>query len=85
MNPAVTLGVYIREGKAENTSFMVKLILMQFIGAFVGVGLCMDQLGSSNLQWKAAHPFTRIPVSWMPTVCPTNPTTGLCDGEGRAF
>ena len=85
MNPAVSLGVYIREGKSENTSFLIKIILMQFVGAFIGVALCMDALGSSNMAWKQVHPTTRIPEAWMPTVCPVNPVTGDCDAEGRAL
>ena len=85
MNPAVSLGVYIREGKSENTGFLIKIIIMQFVGAFAGVFLSFDALASTDLAWKKNHPNTSVPESWMPTVCPVNPTTGLCDGTGRAF
>jgi glycerol uptake facilitator-like aquaporin len=85
MNPAVSLGVYIREGKSENTGFLIKIIIMQFIGAFVGVALSCDALSSTSMTWRKQYPHTSIPESWMPTVCPVNPTTGDCDGTGRAM
>ena len=58
MNPAVSLGVYIREGKSENTGFLIKLMLMQFIGAFVGVALSYDALASSSMEWRKQFPNT---------------------------
>lgn len=85
MNPAVSLGVYIREGKSENTGFLIKIMIMQFIGAFVGVALCNDALGSSSLEWRKQFPNTTIPEDWMPTVCPVNPLNGECDASGRAM
>jgi len=85
MNPAVSLGVYLREGRSENTGFLMKIIIFQFVGAFIGVALCFDALSSNNLEWKKSHPNTSVPEVWMPTVCPVNPTTGMCDGNGRGF
>ena len=85
MNPAVSVGVFIREGKGENMGFLIKIILAQFIGALCGVALCYDALSSDTLEWRKAHPTTSVPEEWMPTVCPINPDTGACDATGRAI
>jgi len=85
MNPAVSLGVFIREGKGENAGLFVMIVIAQFIGAFCGVALCLDELGSDSLEWRKKHPSTSIPEEWMPTVCPIDTETMGCAASGRAF
>ena len=48
MNPAVTYGVYTREGKQENKVFMYKIWVGQMIGAFSGVALSFHLLGHAG-------------------------------------
>jgi len=36
-NPAVTMGVYFKEGKKSNTGFALMIILAEFVGAALGV------------------------------------------------
>lgn len=56
-NPAVTLGVWVRERKyAENFCFMLFIIISQITGALVGM-----MLGYSVLRVKVEHDYTILP------------------------
>mmetsp|Transcript_20845 Transcript_20845/g.25556 ORF Transcript_20845/g.25556 Transcript_20845/m.25556 type:complete len:261 (-) Transcript_20845:209-991(-) len=77
-NPAVTLGVYISEGKySENASWLAIVWCAQVLGGLLGWGLCEltlfgDKLGS-------------IPEGDVAILCPQDPTNtdaskSVCDG-----
>ena len=66
-NPAVTLGVYISEGKwKENASWLVSIIVAQVLGAFVAQGLATLTLFEDTL--------SNIPAANVPKLCPQDPT-----------
>lgn len=78
VNPAVTLGVYIREGQIENKEALFKMIIAQFIGAIAGAVMAINSLASDSKVWRQVHPNSEVPLEWMPTVCPVDPISGLC-------
>lgn len=73
-NPAVTIGVYLAEGKfLQNLLFMIEIIVAQLIGGLLAVGMAYLSLYDSS---------TKKPVDgWVPTLCPKNKFDSTdCDG-----
>lgn len=62
-----------------------KIILGQFMGAIAGAVFAINHLESVNEQWRRVHPVNKIPLEWMPTVCPTDPVTELCQSSDRGL
>jgi glycerol uptake facilitator-like aquaporin len=85
MNPSVTIGVYVREGRQENRHIAFKIIVAQFLGGVFGVIVAMNNLASSSERWRRVHPNSKVPVEWMPTVCPVDPLTGQCTAHDRGY
>jgi glycerol uptake facilitator-like aquaporin len=56
MNPAVTLGVFIKEGKKENWDFLIKIWIAQFVGAMFGAICGLNALASQSDTWRRLHP-----------------------------
>lgn len=78
-NPAVTLGVYISEGKfGANISWLGILWVAQILGACLAWGLCESTLFGEKLG--------EIPSGDVQILCPQDPTNGnwpaksVCDG-----
>ena len=62
-----------------------KIILAQFAGAFIGAVFAMDNLEARSDEWRRAHPVAKVPIDWMPTVCPVDPITELCQSNDRGL
>jgi len=73
-NPAVTLGVYIKEAKwRENASWLVLVILAQLCGGFLAQGLTEVTLFEDTIG--------NIPADSVAKICPQSPTNAeVCDG-----
>jgi glycerol uptake facilitator-like aquaporin len=83
MNPAVTLGVFIREGKIENKGFFALLCFAQFLGAIFGAILAINALASGSDTWRRQHPNSSVPIDWVPAVCPSDPLSNQCEGKEK--
>lgn len=79
MNPAVSVGVFIKEGKKANVLLLAKIILAQTLGAALGILIVEVSLGVDCSKWSdVVTDGTTIPGHWMPSVCPIDPFTGEC-------
>lgn len=85
MNPAVTFGVFVREYSRENLNMLWKIVLGQFMGALAGSIFALDHLESVHDKWRRVHPVAKVPIEWMPTVCPIDPITNLCQSSDRGL
>ena len=62
-NPAVTLGVYIQEAKfATNLLFMIEIIIAQFMGALIAIGMAYLSLFDPKTGKET--------LVWTPVICP---------------
>ena len=79
-NPAVTIGVYIKEGKyKENLILCVLLNLAQFVGALAGMGMATFTL-SVNVNGEYQVPESKVPI-----LAPKDPSgvSNVEMGEGK--
>ena len=68
-NPAVTLGVYLHEGKwKENAPFMMLIMTSQLVGSLLGMSIASATLGYVN-----ANDDFEVPISRVPILAPTDP------------
>ena len=56
VNPAVSLGVYLKEKKNENRDVLSKMMIGQFLGAIAGAIIAMNALASNSEAWRIANP-----------------------------
>lgn len=62
-NPAVTLGVYLHEGKwKENAPFMMLIMTSQLVGSLVGMAISSLTLGYTNADGDFVVPAKRVPI-----------------------
>lgn len=78
MNPALTLGVYIKENKIENRMMTLQIITAQFVGGMFGAVIALNNLASNSENWRRSNPYSIVPAEWLPAVCPVHPITGSC-------
>lgn len=68
-NPAVTLGVYIHEGKwKENAAFGSLIITAQLVGSLLGMAIASFTLGYTNADGDFTVSAQRVPI-----LAPTDP------------
>ena len=77
-NPAVSLGVYIANGKyASQIGMLISIIAAQFVGACLGFALAFPSL------YKSTADGTEINPGLVPKLCPSDVEGGVveCDGS----
>lgn len=56
------------------------------MGAIAGAVFAINHLESGSETWRRIHPVAKIPLEWMPTVCPVDPSIdGLCQSSDRGL
>ena len=69
-NPAVTLGVYIHEGKwKQNAPYAVLIMTAQLVGALLGMSFAAFTLGYKNADGEFTVSPQRVPI-----LAPTDPS-----------